>query len=131
MNAVIDASAAIKVVLKQGDYEQTEALIKTFEKTLAPSLFIAEVANALWRYVVAGAISSEGATVYLDAAIAMIDEFVGSINYATETLQASIKFNHSIYDMLYLTLARRNGAVLVSLDKKLNSLAAREGIAVR
>ena len=36
--------------------------------------------------------------------------------------------DHSAYDLFYLILARRTGAKLLTLDKKLSSLAINEGI---
>ncbi len=45
-----------------------------------------------------------------------------------ESLNEAIRLNHSAYDMLYFTLARRFGAVLITLDKKLMSLAKSEDI---
>ncbi|GHU95390.1 hypothetical protein FACS189479_08920 [Spirochaetia bacterium] len=38
--------------------------------------------------------------------------------------------DYSAYDMLYLTLARRTGATLITLDKLLNSIAEKEGIEI-
>jgi len=35
-----------------------------------------------------------------------------------------------LYDMLYLTLARRMGATLVTLDRPLNAIAKKEGIGI-
>jgi len=39
-----------------------------------------------------------------------------------------MRLSCSTYDMLYLTIARRMGATLVTLDKSLNTIAEKEGI---
>ena len=46
----------------------------------------------------------------------------------TEALIESVRVKHSVYNMLYLTLARREGATLLTLDKKLLTLAKKNGI---
>ena len=40
------------------------------------------------------------------------------------------KLDHTIYDMLYLILARRNSAVLLTMDKKLKGAALKSGVEV-
>jgi len=61
MRLVLDASAAVRLVMRT---EQTIALIQTLgEATVvtAPSLFTTQVANALWKYVEAGTLELETA----------------------------------------------------------------------
>ena len=40
------------------------------------------------------------------------------------------KLDHTIYDMLYLILARRNSAVLLTMDKKLKGAALKSDVEV-
>jgi predicted nucleic acid-binding protein len=40
------------------------------------------------------------------------------------------KLNHPVYDMLYLILARRNSAPLLTRDKKLKGVALKSGVEV-
>jgi predicted nucleic acid-binding protein len=89
-----------------------------------------EVASALNKYVKAGLLEQMRVSDLLEQAESLVSVTTDTRANIVEAAHEAIRLNHSIYDMLYLTLARRNGAVLVSLDKKLNSLAAREGIAV-
>jgi predicted nucleic acid-binding protein len=37
-------------------------------------------------------------------------------------LSTAIRYNHSVYDMLYLILARRHGCRILTVDKKLIEL---------
>jgi predicted nucleic acid-binding protein len=39
-------------------------------------------------------------------------------------------FDHPIYDMVYLVLARRNNAKLLTMDKKLISAAKKAGVVI-
>jgi predicted nucleic acid-binding protein len=130
MNAVLDASAAIKIILRQDNFLDFEGALRACEKVFAPSLYFSEVANSLRKYVDVGAIKREGVGEYLEAAIELIDEFVEPRDFIIESLHEAIRLKHSVYDMLYFTLARRNGAALITLDKKLNKLAAHDGITI-
>ncbi|GHS86330.1 hypothetical protein FACS189487_00400 [Campylobacterota bacterium] len=60
----------------------------------------------------------------------LIDEYIDISENNAEALNESIRLNHSAYDMLYLTIARRYGGTLLTLDKKLAVLARKEGIQV-
>jgi predicted nucleic acid-binding protein len=60
----------------------------------------------------------------------LIDEFVPISENNLEALNEAIRLEYSAYDMLYLTLARRTGAILLTLDKPLNAIAEKEGIEI-
>jgi predicted nucleic acid-binding protein len=60
----------------------------------------------------------------------LVDEFVPIAENNLEALHEAIRLEYSVYDMLYLTLARRTGATLMTLDGPLNTIAEREGIEI-
>ena len=60
----------------------------------------------------------------------MIDEYVDIAENNFEALHEAMRLEHTVYDMLYLTLARRTGSALVTLDKRLAALAEQEKITV-
>ena len=71
--------------------------------------------------------SHEDCIQYVQDGIDMIDDFIDARDLWKESLAEGIKNNHSIYDMYYSVLARRNDAVLITNDgplaeicKKLN-----------
>lgn len=47
---------------------------------------------------------------------------------ANEAFAEAVRQNHSVYDMFYLTLVRRNDATLFSADKKLVALCGEMGL---
>jgi predicted nucleic acid-binding protein len=53
----------------------------------------------------------------------LVDDYLETKNLCIEVFSESIKNNHSVYDLYYLVLARRNGASVLSRDKKLKALA--------
>jgi len=53
----------------------------------------------------------------------MIDDFIEGKELWKEFLSEGIKNNHSIYDMYYAVLARRNDAVLITNDGSLAKIS--------
>ena len=64
----------------------------------------------------------------LELAENLIDVFIPIKENHLEALNEAIRLEYSAYDMLYLTLARRMGAILATLDHSLNVIAKKEGI---
>ncbi|MDR2304934.1 MAG: type II toxin-antitoxin system VapC family toxin [Treponema sp.] len=60
----------------------------------------------------------------------LIDEFIPISEHNLEALNEAIRLDYSAHDMLYLTLARRTGALLITLDQRLNEIARQEGIEI-
>ena len=60
----------------------------------------------------------------------MVDDFAKGCDLWKEALGEGIKYNHSIYDMFYAILARRNDAILITNDNKLAKISAEMKIEV-
>jgi len=86
---------------------------------IAPNLYIAEITNVLWKYNKAGILEHDESQQYIDDGIGIIDSYFSEKDLWKEVLRESINNEHSIYDMFYAVLARRNDATLVSNDKEL------------
>ncbi len=116
---VLDASAAIHLVLAGphapafADHLENAALV------LAPDLFTAEAANALWKYVRAGELTLERAIELLGRALALVDVLTPAPELAVEALATASRSGHPVYDFLYAVLARRQGAPLLTMDRTL------------
>jgi predicted nucleic acid-binding protein len=110
---------------------RAQAAIDQADKVLAPALFAAEVANALWKYVRAGQLDTETVLSKLRLALAIPDK----LERLTETraaaaLAEAASADHPVYDMLYICLAERKGAALATADRRLAALAEERGIEV-
>ena len=66
----------------------------------------------------------------LEQAIAMPDEFVPASDLYREAFAMAIAGQRPAYDMFFLVLARRNNAVLASLDKGLLTFAAKHDVKI-
>ena len=125
---VLDTCAAFEIAFHGPKYKLFKDAYDKAEKVIAPTLFDSEVANVLWQYVRAGEVDEENAKKTLAYLLQMVDEYTDTSELAVEALHEGIRLGHSIYDMFYAVLARRNGAVLLTTDKKFKTLAGTMGI---
>ncbi len=122
MRIVLDASAAANIILRT---ELAPTLIEKLKQSplvIAPTLFHSEIANTLWKYVRFGDLDKETALTRYTEAIGLIDIFEADEQLAAEALSTAIRHNHSVYDMLYVILARRHSCTVLTVDKKLAAL---------
>lgn len=127
---VLDASAALRVVLDAAGHAGLLDRIAAAEAVYAPSLFVAETANALWKYVGAKQVSEEDALRLHRDALALVDRFIPDEDLLPEALVVAMRGKHPVYDALYVVAARRHGAALLTMDKRLAALARQLAVAV-
>lgn len=128
MIAILDSNAAIEIVLKRQNEKPLRELIESSEKTASSEFFRIEVANVIRKYYRGKYIKKSDCNKIMELAENLIDEFVPIKENRLEALNEAIRLNYTAYDMLYLTLARRMGATLVTLDHPLLVIAKKEGI---
>ncbi|HUR80334.1 MAG TPA: type II toxin-antitoxin system VapC family toxin [Thermoanaerobaculia bacterium] len=129
MKIVLDASAAIPATLGIGAGSELLARVRAASVVLAPELFVAEVANGLWKYVIAGELAIESAPGALREALSLVAQFEGTAVLAVDALREAAARRHSVYDMFYVVLARREQATLLTLDNRMRELAQAMNIA--
>jgi predicted nucleic acid-binding protein len=130
MIVVVDSNAAMEVVLKREKGLRFRQIIESAEKTISSEFFRIEAANVISKYYKGNYIKKDDCHTLLALSENLIDEFIPISENNLEALNESIRLNYSAYDMLYLTLARRTGAVLMTLDRPLGTIAEKEGIEV-
>ncbi len=128
MILVLDASAAIEVVLNRDRAARLRELIHEADYVVAPDLYICEVSNALWKYDQMLTETIDPAV--LDDAVGIPDDYLAARSLYREAYALGLRFGHPIYDCMYVVAARRNNATLATMDKRLQKLAKREQIAV-
>ena len=119
MMVVIDPSAAIEISLYR---TYAENFIHFLEDTLwvgAPDLFISESANVFWKYHQFENLPIELCEKSLERTIQIVDEFYPTNALYLEALSVSFQIEHPVYDSMYLVLARRHNATLLTRDKKI------------
>jgi predicted nucleic acid-binding protein len=130
MIIVLDASAGIEIALSRASAELYERKIEKASKVITSELYKAETANVLWKYINAGLLSKEEVQKRLKYCDDLIDEYVDISENNEEALNEGIRIKHSVYDLLYLVIARRNGAILLTQDKKLKKIAKESGVEI-
>lgn len=130
MNVVIDASAAVGLVLGMPGTDVFAASLEQAAMVATPDLYVAEVGNALWKYRKGELLSMERCEQALDLALRLPDRIEPSSAFSLEAFALACRHRHPVYDALYLVLARRNNAHLLTLDRRLAALARELEIAV-
>ena len=127
MRLVVDASVAVKWLVAEDDSNVARELAASGEDLHAPRLMVSEVANALWRKARLGEIERGDAGAMLASVPDMpvrwgADEAVGA-----DAARLALALNRPVYDCVYLALAHRIGAAVVTADLRFaNALAPTE-----
>lgn len=130
MKVVLDCSAAVEIARKTGVGSSLREVLAANGgcKVIAPELFYAEVGSAVSKYHRAGFLDVLTAKLLARDALDLIDETAPLAPLYAEAMAESLRLGHSIYDMFYLVLARREDAMLITCDRKLNALCDQEGV---
>jgi predicted nucleic acid-binding protein len=129
---VVDASVAVKWCLPARDeslVSEAEELLASYrtgaEQFLVPDLFWLEVANALWKAVWKQKIDSETAARSFRAVSDLKIPTISSVDLVPQALQLAVTHRRTVYDSVYVALALRVKANLITADERLaNALAA-------
>jgi len=119
---VLDASAAIEAVLGRTLALKIVDQLEQADRVTVPDLYFAETANALWKYVRSGELHLDDAQNLLSTAASFADDALAARDLATEALATADAFGHPVYDALYAITARREGATVCTIDKRLLKL---------
>ncbi len=122
MIVVLDASAAIDVLLKKGDVVSLLKNIETADIVIAPEIYISEISNTAWKYNKLANFTREESTSLAEDGILLIDKFIPILELWKEALRESINYDHPVYDFLYIVCARRNDGILLTKDVKLQKI---------
>lgn len=124
---VIDASIVVRWYIADDPLHAEALAIKRRVVAIAPALIQAETANALWRYVRRGLLRIEDACESV-AVLPDILTLTEDRHLVGAAQRISATKDHPIYDCLYLALAQREAAELVTADKRLGHLAQEIGV---
>jgi predicted nucleic acid-binding protein len=125
---VIDASVAVKFVTEEPGSDEAYEIVAGPEALIAPDWVLAECANAIGRKVHGNQLSREAA----ETSFTELPRFFSKL-FETDRLleggfQLALDIDHALYDCLYLALAIREGAPVVTTDEGLFKAARRAGL---
>ncbi len=119
MTLVVDASVALKWFLEEDGSPHAAALLMQPDLLIAPDLIVAEVCNAAWKAVRAGAMLPEQQDHAASRLAAVFDELVPMAPLARRVAELSRALDHPAYDCFYLVLSEERDARLVTADRTL------------
>lgn len=125
---VIDTSALCEIARRTDKGKALQCLMFKDEAIISCELIRAEAANVFRKLTRIENLSAAEAEMYLAEGLKLINEFYSLKSLQTEALRESIRYSHPTYDMFYFVLARRHGATLFTIDKKLASLCEKHGV---
>ncbi|MCS6953161.1 MAG: type II toxin-antitoxin system VapC family toxin [Bryobacterales bacterium] len=128
MRIVLDASAAIEAGFRRGGGSRFVPLLEDAEEVLSPDIFVAEVVNTVWKFHRFGNLELDLCEEGMERTLGLPDQLMSSRELYREAFHLARLLQHSVYDMLYLALARREDALLLSADQTLRREAKRQGI---
>ena len=118
MARVIDASAAVALIVKSPRTQTVRDIFSSTTELAAPDILIAETINAIWSHRRTFAFTAEAVGEFLERLSANI-AIVSSSTLVREAYAIAMELNHPAYDAFYLALAKRDAAQIVTFDERL------------
>jgi predicted nucleic acid-binding protein len=118
MARIIDASAAIALIVESGRSKTVREIFSSTAVLAAPDILIAETTNAIWNHRRNYTFSAQTVGAFLEGLCANV-AIVPSSTLASEAYAIAIDLNHPAYDAFYLALAKRDAAQIVTFNERL------------
>lgn len=127
---VVDSSVLIRYFSKEEGWEEAEELIELGAVTL--ELAVKEVANGLWKKVLRGEMAKEDAvSLILDLASGDFVRLEDQSKYLEDAFDIAVRWKVTVYDALFVALARSTGLELATCDERQGGVAKGEGVRAR
>jgi len=125
---VVDASVVAAYILKEPGWESLEAYMV---EAVSVGLLVLEVINAIWKALHRGLIDKEDAREKVRILMMLVGTNI-IIRDESEILDLAIEIafsqNVTIYDAVYIALAEKLDAELVTFDRKQYGACIAEGV---
>ncbi|MDE2670145.1 MAG: type II toxin-antitoxin system VapC family toxin [Chloroflexota bacterium] len=127
MRLVVDASVAVKWLVDEDGSRAADGILEHATELHAPRLLASEVANALWRKARLREIERGDAGVLAASVAQMPVSWTEDERICGEATRLAVGLDRPVYDCMYLALAHRVDARLVTADERFaNALATTE-----
>ena len=131
MKVMMDASAAVELVLNRIRAKEIEKILGRADAVLAPDIYIFEINNIFWKYTSFYNLDYEYCLESLDTAMLLIDVLYEAKDLVNEAFAESYRQEYPVYDLMYAVLAGRTGALLLTIGGRLKELCNDMGIRTR
>jgi predicted nucleic acid-binding protein len=123
----VDSSALIKYFTREDGWERVRELI--LEGVITLDMAVKEVANALWRRILQGEMGYEIALkIVKDLAVGRAIPLEGEDKYVDKAFEIAVKSRVTVYDAMFIVLARELNLELVTSDRKQAEVATENGV---
>lgn len=126
---VVDASVITAIILREDNYEK---LLQHLKNSITLDQAFKEASNAIWKAVMRGHLSGEEAVKAFSLLKMMngILEIRNEDEYLDESFKIALETGLTIYDSLYLALARSEKRPLLTLDENQREAAKKLDIPI-
>ena len=118
MRFVVDASVAVKLLVDEPDSDAARKLAASGQELHAPRLMASEAANVLWRKARVGEIQRAEAGASMASLGDMPVRWNDDETVGADAVRLALALEHPVYDCMYLALAHRIGATVVTADRR-------------
>ncbi len=127
---VIDSSALVKFFSREEGWDRVEEVI--LEGVMSFDLSIKEVVNALWKKVLNEEIEAKDAEEILkDLTKPEVIKTLNQNDYMLGAFKIAVENKITIYDALFIELAKSTNNDLVTSDSKQAEIARKEGVKIQ
>ena len=127
MRLVVDASVAVKWFVEEEYSAEAGRLFDGAHELHAPRLLASEVGNALWRKARAGELNPGRVGALATAIHRVAVRWTEDEVICPDAVRLALALDRPVYDCVYLALAHRVGATLVTADLRFaNALSGTE-----
>jgi len=124
---VIDSSSLIKYFVREDGWRHVRELM--LEGVISLDMAVKEVANALWRRILQGEMSYEIALkIVRDLAVNRVIPLESEDKYVEKAIEIGVKSKITVYDALFIALAKELSLELITSDKKQAEAAIGNGV---
>ncbi|MBW1981320.1 MAG: type II toxin-antitoxin system VapC family toxin [Deltaproteobacteria bacterium] len=128
MTGVIDTSALIRLFVPDGPIpdgleEFMHAVERGMNRAIAPELILVEAANVLNKKRKLGELSEDESMDLLTDVLAMPIRYLSHRPLIPVAFDLAKEHNLTVYDALYLALAKRHSAFVFSADQNIKEIA--------
>jgi predicted nucleic acid-binding protein len=128
MSLIVDASVAVRWYLPEKGAAEAAAVLARDDDLIAPDLVLIEIGNAVWKRVRRAEVAVKDAVEIVGRASVDFTVLVPAVDLVVAAMELSARLDHPIYDCMYLSLAQRDGAPLITADRQLAVLAEQAGV---
>ena len=127
MQLVVDASVAVKWLVREEFSDIAEQILNGQHELHAPRLMASEVSNSLWKKVRTGQLPRDRASELAEEIPLLNVNWADDEGVCVDAVRVALALDRSVYDCTYLALARRIGATMVTADERFaNAVAGTE-----